>query len=166
MEGALAPVVWPRKFEDEKTAFPNLPPRRLASSAGAAGLPYWRQLAPPHLPEAHWCLTFQKLIGDLVPGPLSCIDLFLWLRQALEPRHSLHCDYDPPVGGVLNSLPQPLGYVVVGTDPGLLECRAETLDVALRLCRVAAESKGRRGHQAPLVEHGITGERSRSTLEQ
>jgi hypothetical protein len=45
------------------------------------------------------------------------------------------------------ALPQPLGHVVVGLDPSLLEAQADTLDVALRLCRMAAESAGRRGNQ-------------------
>jgi hypothetical protein len=45
------------------------------------------------------------------------------------------------------------------------ECREETLIVALRLCRVAAESTARRGHYAPLVEHSIAWERSSNGLE-
>jgi hypothetical protein len=85
-------------------------------------------------------LTFQKLVRDLVLGQLPCIDLLLWLLQALEPHHSLLCGYDPPVCGVLKSFPESLGHVVVDQDPSLLECLAETLDVALCLCRVAAES--------------------------
>jgi hypothetical protein len=87
----------------------------------------------------------------LIPGPLPSINLLFPLLQALEPRHCLLCNDGQPFGGVRNAFTQPLGHVVVGPDPGLLEGRTETLNVALRLCRVAAECAGSQGHRAPLV---------------
>ena len=42
-------------------------------------------------------------------------------------------------------------------DPGLLEGRTEALNVALRLCRVAAEFAGRRGHHAHLWSTALQG---------
>ena len=65
------------------------------------------------------------------------------VRQTLEARHCLFYSDDPPFGGGLNALPQPVSHVMVSPDPGLLECRAEALYVALCLCRMAAESAGR-----------------------
>ncbi len=64
-------------------------------------------------------LIFETLILGSLPG----VNLLLWLWQALKPRHSLLCHNGPPFGEVLNVLPQPLGHVVVGQDPGLLEGR-------------------------------------------
>ncbi len=84
-------------------------------------------------------LTFQMHVGNLIPGPLP----FVEPRQAQEPRHSLFYSEDPNFSGDLNALPQPVCHVVVGPDPRLLEGRAEALDVALCLCRMAAESAGR-----------------------
>jgi hypothetical protein len=83
--------------------------------------------------------------GNLIPGPLPFVEPGLWLRQAhwQEPRHRLFYSDDLPFSGGLNALPQPLCHVVVGLDPGFLKCRAEALDVVLRLCRMAAESAGR-----------------------
>jgi hypothetical protein len=60
------------------------------------------------------------------------------LRQALEPLHRLLCDYDPLVGGVLIAFPQPMGHIVVGPDPGLLEGQTETLDMIS--CMIVATS--------------------------
>ena len=82
-------------------------------------------------------------VSNLIPGPLPFIESGLWLRQALEPRHRLFYSNDPPFGGGLNAPPQPVCHVVVGPDPGLFKCRAEALYVALRLCRMAAESASR-----------------------
>ena len=56
-------------------------------------------------------------------------------------------------------------HVVVRQDPGLLEGRSETLNVALRLCRVAAESAGRQGQLAPFVEQSVAGEHTSNGLE-
>jgi hypothetical protein len=80
-----------------------------------------------------------RLSTSFQARPLSSVNLLFRLLQALESRNRLLCNDGPPFGGVLNAFPQPLGHIVVGLDPGLLECRTETLDVALRLCRVATE---------------------------
>jgi hypothetical protein len=70
------------------------------------------------------------------------------LLQALEPRHSLLCDYDPPFGGDLYSLPQLLGHFAVGPDPSLLECWADVR------CGSASLQREHRQQRAPLPTFG------------
>ncbi len=156
VEGELTSVVWPCELQDEKTLLLFFPVYRL----GIRPFPL-----SCHVGVGLHLLTFQMQVVHLIPGPLSSVNLLFRLRQALEPRHRLLCNDGPPSGGVLNAFPQPPGHVVVGPDPGLLERRTETLDVALRLCRVAAERAGRRGYLAPLMQHGIARERSSNRLE-
>ncbi len=83
MEGALAPVVWQRKFEDEKT---------LLFASYLPGV--WPLPLDCHVGISLHLLTFQKLVCDLVPGQLPCIDLFLWLLQALD-------SWSPPQSALL-----------------------------------------------------------------
>jgi hypothetical protein len=130
VEGALAPVVWQLKLEDEKTPL---------FSTYRPGV--WPLPSDCHVGVSLHLLTFQKLVGDLVPGQPPCIDLFLWALaaalqlQALEPL----C----PVTMIHPLVESSMPFHWLGQDLGHLEGWTETLDVALRLCRVAAESSGR-----------------------
>jgi hypothetical protein len=72
-------------------------------------------------------LRLQGGVGNLIPGPLSFINLVLWLLQALKPRHSLLYGHGPPSGGSLNTPPQPTRHLVVGLDPGLLDCQPDSV---------------------------------------
>ncbi len=129
MEGALAPVVQQHKFEDEKRLlFLTYGRSRFSQlTAQASGLFCWPAMS------ASACTSSPSRSSSVTSSQASA---------GPGASHSLLCDYDPPVGGVLSFLAQQLGNVVVGPDPSLLECRAEIFDVALCLCRVAAESTG------------------------
>jgi hypothetical protein len=109
------------------------------------------------------CTSSPSRCRSSTSSQASCQASISALPVAAGPGAPL-CSDGPPSGGVLNAFPHPLGHIVVDPDPGHIvvdrEYRTVTLDLVLRLCRVAAESTGSRGHLAPLVQHAVeAGER-------
>ncbi len=108
----LALVIWPGEFEDENTPF--------SPALGKFRPGIWPNPLSCHVGVGLLLLTFKMQVVHLIPGQLPQIELLSGRRQALDPRHSPLCIDVPPFDGVLNALPQPLNYVVVGLNPSLL----------------------------------------------